>query len=146
MRNALSLSRRIALALSLTLGLAAMGCAGEMVPLGSSSPSGDDDDSPPPPQADAGGGATPESTFNANVAPLLTTCAGCHANAGTLGFMGAGGPTGYYAAITASDVIDTTTPASSVLLTHAHNPAGPPELDSAGKSAVQAWITEEAAP
>jgi mono/diheme cytochrome c family protein len=143
MTNVQKVARRIALALTLTVGLAAMGCAGEMVPLGSSSAAGDDDDTTQPPP-DAGGGGGGEATFNASVKPLLTACAGCHANSGALGFLGAAGEAGYYAAISASDVIDKTTPASSVLLTHAHSPAGPPELDAAGKSAVQAWITEEA--
>jgi mono/diheme cytochrome c family protein len=141
MRNVQKVARRIALALSLMLGLAAMGCAGEMVPLGSSAPAGGDDDSTVPPPSDSGGA---EATFNASVKPLLTACAGCHGNTGALGFLGGAGPSGYYAALTGSDVIDTTTPANSVLLTHTHSPAGPPELDAAGKSAVQAWITEEA--
>jgi mono/diheme cytochrome c family protein len=146
MRNVQKLSRRIALALTLTLGLATIGCAGEMVPLGSGSTGGDDDsaEQPPPPPASNGGGA--EATFNTTVKPLLTACAGCHANSGALGFLGAAGADGYYAALTGGDIIDTSAPASSVLLTHAHSPAGPPELDAAGKSAVQAWITEEAAP
>ena len=142
MRNVQKVARRFALALSLTLGLAAVGCNGEMVPLGSSGPaaSGDDDSTEPPPAT----GGNAEATFNATVKPLLTACAGCHANTGALGFLGGTGESGYYAALTGGDVINTTTPASSVLLTHAHSPAGPPELDAAGKSAVSAWITEEA--
>ena len=139
MRNVQKVARRFALALSLTLGLAAVGCSGEMVPLGSSAAAGDDDSTQPPP---ASGGA--EATFNTSVKSLLTACAGCHGNTGAIGFLGGSDPSGFYAAITASDVINTTTPATSVLLTHTHSPAGPPELDAAGKSAVQAWITEEA--
>jgi mono/diheme cytochrome c family protein len=144
MRNVQKVARRISLALTLVLGLAAVGCNGEMVPLGSSGPAaGDDDDTTEPPPV-TGGNA--EATFDANVKPLLGTCSGCHGVTGALGFLGVAGPSGYYAAITASDVIDTAAPANSVILTHTHAQSGLPELDAAGKSAVQAWITEEATP
>lgn len=140
MRNVQKVARRIALALTLSLGLAGVGCAGEMVPLGSSGAAGDDDTTTPPPAT----GGNAEATFNTTVKPLLAPCSGCHANAGALGFLGAAGESGYYAALTGGDLIDKTAPASSELLTHAHSPAGPPELSAAGKSAIQAWITEEA--
>jgi hypothetical protein len=147
MNNWQMLARRIALALTLTLGLVATGCYGSMEPLGQSG--GGDDDAPPPaatPDAGGGGPSAAETTFNTDVKPIMAKCAGCHAGATPVanGFLGANGEAGYYAAIKASNVVSLTTPDSSVLLTHTHLGGGGAEFDATEKSKVQAWLEQEA--
>ncbi len=140
MRTLDKLVRRIGLALTLAIGLTTAACTGSMVPLGSAGGGGDDDAIVPPPGNQP---SAAETTFNTDVKPLLSACAGCHAGAPPLGFLGSAGESGYYDAIVASTVIDKTTPASSKLIVHTHaSPAA--ELDATGKQSVETWIQQEA--
>ncbi len=120
----------------IALSFLTVACTGSMVEIGGD-PGGDDD---------GPAGLTAQELFTENVKPMLTACGGCHSGATPLatGFLGAGGDTGYYAAITTSAMVNMTTPATSVLYTHAHSPAGPPEFTPAQKTEVLGWLEQEA--
>lgn len=127
----------------LVLAAGLMGCVGTLTPVEGG---GDDVGGP---DAGGGGGGAAETQFNTSVAPLLTAaCASCHA--GTLvsppKFLGAGGATNYYDAITRSTVVGTWNAATASLITKGLHDGGNArawlqnEIDT-----ITAWMNAEAA-
>jgi hypothetical protein len=121
------------------LGLAALllgACVGHLEPLEDDTGGGDD--------APA---SAARQMFDDDVAPLLASCAGCHSGAAgsqPLKFLGSGGASGYYAAITAqASVIGNWDPAGASLLTKgAHQ--GVPAWSTAQSDTISMWLIAEA--